>query len=114
MRDAIKECYLVTEELYSLSGEKEPTDEQVKKIESLLNRREELLKQVIPPFSEEEQKLGRQLVAWNNVINVKLAAIKQNISYKIKELKRTKKALPKYNAYGATVGADAYFYDKKN
>ncbi len=113
MRDAIKDCYLVTEELHSLSSEKDPTDKQIEKIESLLNQREEFLKQVVPPFTDEEQNLGRQMVGWNEGIDANLNAIKQTIGSKIKELNHTKKTLPKYNAYGAPAGVDAYFYDKK-
>ena len=61
--EAIGAIQKVTMELIeTLQQEQYDRDERIKKIKSLLNQREDLLKLIQPPFSPQEKELGKQLI----------------------------------------------------
>ncbi len=51
-----------------LKQDKLDRDVQIEKIQNLLDQREELLKSIQPPFSQQEQELGKQLVELNQQV----------------------------------------------
>ncbi|MGN1399877.1 MAG: hypothetical protein ACI4XL_00055 [Bacillus sp. (in: firmicutes)] len=116
MRGAIKACHEVTEQLHdvAMTAIKDPSGELLEQIQLLLEEREQLLNEIVPPFSPEEQVLGRKIIILNKAIDANLPEIRKQIGRKIQELKHAGQSLPKYSGYGVTPGADAYFYDKKN
>ncbi len=67
--EAIQAFYEVTNQLIELlQQDKLDRDVRIEKIQSLLDQREELLKSIQPPFSQQEKELGKQLVELNQQV----------------------------------------------
>jgi len=113
----VAELWEVTKTLAELLEKpvaKEAREETIAAVEHWLERREELIAQLSPPYSEEEQRLGREIVALNQTIGKKLTQLKQQIQRDLATLKQKKKANQNYtNPYQETVSMDGMFYDKK-
>ncbi|MBP2241999.1 flagellar protein FliT [Cytobacillus eiseniae] len=89
-------------------------EENIIKINRLLDQREVLMESIHPPFSEEDMKIGQQLLQLNMQVNNLLVSKKQEIQRDMKELDAKKKSSNKYvNPYG-NFSIDGMFYDKKN
>lgn len=115
MRDSLNECYFLTETLWKLSSMEQAdlSDAQINEIINCLDRREQLLPQIVPPFTPEEQKYGKQILIWNKEIDVNLRSIKKGIMIEIQRLKKTEKSTKKYMGYNYG-SPDGMFYDKRN
>ncbi|MED4402781.1 flagellar protein FliT [Metabacillus fastidiosus] len=113
---AVGQVYDLTEKLFHLVENEvkaEDRDELIEEISSLLDEREDLLKDVVPPFTEEEQLKGKQIVLWNERINSEFIKIKAEVQKSISNLKKTKTTTQKYvNPYQNT-SLDGMFYDKR-
>jgi len=112
MRENLKLCYAITEELFEKSKINDDySDEQYNELEMLLNKREAILTSLNPPFTEGEKLLGIKIVELNNNIEHQMNSIKSQIAEKIKNLNKKEQYVGNYTAYeGSTYG---YFYDKK-
>ncbi|WP_449537798.1 flagellar protein FliT [Ferdinandcohnia sp. Marseille-Q9671] len=108
--------YRITKELHSLVIEiiqQEQRDEAIEKITSLIDEREQLISEVNPPYTEEERKLGTEIVKMNQFIDGKLELLKNEIQLDITNQKKRKQSTTKYiNPYNAGP-ADGMFFDKK-
>lgn len=92
----------------------EKREETITAIERLLEQREELLRELRPPFSEEEKRLGRQIVLWNQEIEQQLRELKQQIQRDLTMMRQKKIANNHYiNPYEQPLAMDGMFYDKK-
>lgn len=115
MRRIIKDCYEVTQQLLSLSS-KNPdafTDEDYNQIVLLLDRRESLLPQIKPPFSQDEAKIGTVIIKYNKDIDKNLVMIKSELQQKIIGMKKKEKTAKTYLGYNTPTN-DGMFYDRKN
>jgi flagellar protein FliT len=107
----------VTKELRDLvcapvSSEKR--EETIEAIERLLAQRDELLRELCPPYSEEEQRLGRQIVQWNEEIDAQLREMKRQIQRDLAMVREKRRANAYYtNPYEQSLAMDGMFYDKK-
>ncbi|WP_078414310.1 hypothetical protein [Priestia abyssalis] len=113
---AVQQVYGITKELYELalsSPSSEERDFYIEKIEELLEKRQKLLPQVQPPFSPEEQKLGREIVQMNQVIDEQLKGQKEEISIDIRKLKQKQQKTNKYTNPYENLSFDGTFYDKR-
>ncbi|MBM7606230.1 flagellar protein FliT [Metabacillus crassostreae] len=114
---AIEKVHDVTEQLFQLvskSVPKEERDEQVKKITTLLDMREQDLKNVQPPFSQIDSQLFQQIVDWNRIITNKLSETKKEIQLDMLELKKKKSSNQQYvNPFEDVSSSDGMFYDKR-
>ncbi|MFJ7977646.1 flagellar protein FliT [Peribacillus sp. JNUCC 23] len=93
------------------------TDERsdrINRIVELLDLREVLLQSIQPPFSEEEQVLGRQVVELNYKVDEWLLLQKKDIQRDIKQLNEKKQTSNKYTNPYDKLSIDGVFYDKKN
>ena len=88
-------------------------DERIDRITKLLDRREEFLSHIKPPFSDEELQLGRQSMLLNQQVDQLLLLQKQEIQRDIKELNQKKKSSNKYTNPYENLATDGMFYDKK-
>ena len=88
-------------------------DDRIDQITQLLDRREEVLSQIQPPFSDEELQLGRQSILLNQQVDQLLLLQKQEIQRDIKELNQKKKSSNKYTNPYENLATDGMFYDKK-
>ncbi len=112
MRENLKLCYEVTKELFEKSNINDDySDEQYNEIVLLLNKREEILSTLSPPFTESEKLLGNEIVELNNHIEQRMNTTKNQIAEKIKNLNKKEKSLENYSPYNGS--AYGYFYDKK-
>jgi flagellar protein FliT len=110
------ELFNVTKELYELLEQpagKEKRDETIEAIQRLLSQRDVLIQQLQPPYSEEEQELGMQMVSLNEMINEKLRQLKQQIQQDLKAIKQKKMANQNYMNPYQSLAIDGMFYDKK-
>jgi flagellar protein FliT len=92
----------------------EKREEAIEKIERLLGERDELLRELRPPYSEEEQQLGRQIVLWNQEIDAQLRELKRQIQRDLTMIRQKRIANNHYmNPYEQPLVMDGMFYDKK-
>jgi flagellar protein FliT len=110
------ELFNVTKELYELLEQpirKEKRDEIIEAIQRLLSRRDVLIQQLQPSYSEEEQELGMQMVSLNEAIDEKLQQLKQQIQQDLKAMKQKKMANQNYMNLYQPLSLDGMFYDKR-
>ena len=79
-----------------LCNKKIDRDEKIKKIQSLLNQREELLKSIQPPFSPQEKELGKQLVKLDQQVKQLITETKIDIMQDLKQCRMKKQSNQKY------------------
>ena len=96
-----------------LQQDKLDRDVQIEKIQDLLDQREELLKSIQPPFSQQEQELGKQLVELNQQVEQLLQKQKLEIQQDLKQLHTQKKSNQKYTNPYESLAIDGIFYDKR-
>lgn len=88
-------------------------EDKLPQVENLMEQREDLLKDIIPPFTGNEVYLGRKLIELNGQLIQLLQAEKSDIQKDIKELQFKKESNSKYvNAY-QHFSTDGMFYDKR-
>jgi flagellar protein FliT len=115
--NVVLELYQVTEALYrevQKQESKENREEQIERIVKLLDERQSLMDKLQPPFSEEENELGQQLVQLNKVIDAQLQKIFAEIKMDIKDLKVKKAKSTKYSNPYESISTDGMFFDKRN
>lgn len=111
---AIQDFQNVTMELIeTLQQEKQDRDAKIKKIQTLLNQREELLKLIQPPFSPQEKELGKQLIALDQQVKQLMANQKRDIMQDIKSARIKKQSNQKYTNPYESMGVDGIFFDKQ-
>lgn len=92
---------------------KSDRDRLLLKIDEFLAKREVLLKEMKGPYSLEEQKLGKQIIEYDQKIQEMFKSIKQEIQKDIVTTKSQKRNTPKYiSPYPIT--NDGIYYDKRN
>lgn len=106
-----------TVELHNLLAKKAADaerDETIEHATRLLDRREQLMEKVLPPFSPEEQVTGRELVQLNLLIQQQLGTLFEAVKIDIKTIKQKKKSNGHYaNPYQVTASSDGMFLDRK-
>jgi flagellar protein FliT len=88
-------------------------DSVIEKIEKLLTERQSLLGNIKPPFTEDEQVLGKQMMAWNQEIDRKLILLRTEIKRDMNGLTKKKTSAQKYTNPYENMQHDGMFYDKK-
>lgn len=113
--NAVQQFYDTTVELIRLLENEQLTrDEKIEQTAKLLSAREGLMKQMKPPFSSEEEKLGRQLIALNQKLQKLLETEKSGIQRDMLILKKQKETNKKYtDPYESLVTVEGGFYDKR-
>ncbi|WP_163099282.1 flagellar protein FliT [Peribacillus alkalitolerans] len=104
----------VTEELIELLQNKElDRDVVIDKVDELLGRRDDFLKEIVPPYSSEEIITGKNLIELEKQINPLLQGMKISIKKDISDLSVKKQGNQKYiNPYNNLM-TDGVFYDKR-
>ncbi|RDI40111.1 flagellar assembly protein FliT [Falsibacillus pallidus] len=112
---AVLQCFVVTKKLYELTQEDIDSnrEETISEIEKLLEEREVLLPKILPPFSADEEKMGKQMLLWNEAINEKLLLIKRLINKDINGLEKKKTTAKRYSNPYENMNFDGMFYDKR-
>ncbi|QED49591.1 flagellar protein FliT [Cytobacillus dafuensis] len=115
---AVQEYFDLTKQLYMILQGQVGADERediIHQVEALLEKRGPLLVQLTPPYSLDEQELGKQIIQWEQEINRLMKNLKSQIQTDLQELKKKKNHVQSYsNPYEAVNGLDGVYYDKKN
>jgi flagellar protein FliT len=113
--EALQAFQEVTNQLIGLlQQEKADRDIRMEKVQQLLNQREELLKSIQPPFTEQEKELGKRLVELDQQVKHLLQQQKQAIQHDLKSLHVKKQSNQKYTDPYDSLPVDGLFYDKRN
>lgn len=111
---SIKQFYKLTTELIQfLEKSEEERDEKITHVEDLLNQRENLLKDIVPSFTDEDVELGKEIVKLNTRLAQLLQGEKASIQKDIKELQVKKDSNTKYINPYQSLSTDGMFYDKR-
>ncbi|MDW4528201.1 flagellar protein FliT [Rossellomorea marisflavi] len=112
---SVKECHSITHQLHQLLFSAQQVDDHIlQRADSLLQEREVLLPNIVPPFTDYEKILGAEMNKWNQVINLKMRALKGLIQRDINGLNKTKVTAQKYSNPYESMQTDGMFYDKRN
>lgn len=114
----VKQLYDITRLLYETvhrpQAQLEERDRQIEEITKLLDKRDELIGQLAPPFQEEEKQLGQEIIRLNKEIDQKLKDILNMIKMDMKQLKVKKEKTNKYSNPYESLAIDGMFIDKRN
>lgn len=111
---AVHQCHDITNQLKVLLDGEGERDSKIESIENLLNQRELLLSSITPPYSLEEQRLGKEIVLWNKQIDQKLIGLKIDIKRDMNGVSKTKTTVQRYTNPYESMQTDGMFYDKRN
>ncbi|MCA1055314.1 flagellar protein FliT [Rossellomorea aquimaris] len=108
-------CHSITKQLLeAIDGvTDENRDSVIEKIEKLLVERQSLLGAINPPFTENEQAIGKQMMGWNQEIDGKLMLLRAEIKRDMNGLTKKKTSAQKYTNPYENLQHDGMFYDKK-
>ncbi|EWG11507.1 flagellar protein FliT [Cytobacillus firmus] len=111
----VQNLHQQTSELYSLlKSKQENRDDLIKRINALLEERQQTLQLFRPPFTEDEKRLAEEILIYDKKINVLLSDIMGEIKRDIVALKVKKQKHSRYeNPYNLSP-QDGMFLDKKN
>lgn len=111
----IEQVYNVTEQMLNvLNANNLERAEQIKKVNELIEKREEQLKLVVPPYTNEEIKIGKQIVNLNEQIKTKMHELYDRIKDDIVQFKQQKVQNRTYmNQYGSLETTDGMYLDQK-
>ncbi|WP_078543859.1 hypothetical protein [Litchfieldia alkalitelluris] len=114
---SVQSLYHVTLQLVKLLQKqvtKEERDEHIEEINQLLDLRDALMKEMKPPYTEAEMILGKEMLAFQENIDLKLKALKVQIQVDLNQLNKTKETNTKYvNPYQSLANDDGMFFDRK-
>ncbi|WNF22605.1 flagellar protein FliT [Mesobacillus jeotgali] len=111
---AVKEFLQLTDQLIQLLESSEgDRDNKIAQAEQLLEKRELLMEEILPPYTPEETELGKRLVQMNRRVSQLLLAEKISIQKDIKGLQIKKESNSKYVNTYQSLASDGMFYDKR-
>ncbi len=112
---AVKQLHEMTEKMYNkLNDPAVGREQMIEEITTFLNEREALIKEVKAPYTEEERKLGQEVVEMDRAIQKVLQSLFMNLKGSMKQLQNQKKNNTKYvNPYSNVSSMDGMFYDKR-
>mgnify|MGYP005993668611 CR=1 FL=1 len=108
-------CYTTTKQLKEALElvNDENRETTIEEMEALLEKRQSLLGNIKPPYTLDEQELGKQMIAWNAQIDRQLAQLRLEIKRDMNGLTRKKTSVQKYSNPYESLQYDGMFYDKK-
>ncbi len=110
----VSQFYARTAELISVLESADERDGKISRVEALLNERENLMKEMVPPFSADEVEVGKKLVQLNSRLMQLLQKEKVLVQKDIKNLQAKKESNSKYINPYENLSTDGVFYDKRN
>ncbi|QHE53589.1 flagellar protein FliT [Pontibacillus sp. HMF3514] len=113
----IETLHDVTSELYDLLQTIPSSEERegvIEKINELLDQREELLNGMEGPYSDEEKRLGKEILHMNETIQIQVQSLMKQVKMDMANVKKQKTSNQKYtNPYQNLNNFDGMFLDKK-
>ncbi|WP_149156499.1 flagellar protein FliT [Bacillus sp. CH30_1T] len=108
-------CYTITKQLKEALEQVTDVNREatIEEVESLLEKRQSVLGTIKPPYTQDEQELGKQMIAWNRQIDRQLAQLRLEIKRDMNGLTKKKTSVQKYSNPYESLQYDGMFYDKK-
>ncbi|WP_144509557.1 flagellar protein FliT [Bacillus sp. FJAT-22090] len=115
IRGSLKDWRKATELLTRILDvrEEDKRDAVIEQVEKLLTEREELQPNIQPPFTDEEQEFGQELLQLEKILQAKLKVFMKDIRLDISEQQKKKVSVNAYMDPYNQVFRDGTFYDKK-
>lgn len=110
----VSQFYERTSELIAILESADERDGKISRVGALLDERESLMNELVPPFSPSEVEIGKKLVQLNSRLMQLLQSEKILIQKDIKNLQAKKESNNKYVNPFENVTTDGVFYDKRN
>jgi len=112
------------EELYKLTIDLEATlnqeitnnnrEEIIAEINELVDKREKVISDIQPPFTDAENEIGQKVIKLNKTIEQKLEAVFSQLKEEMKQMQKRKKSNRSYiNPYGKMKTIDGMYLDSK-
>ncbi|GEL78700.1 hypothetical protein [Tenuibacillus multivorans] len=113
---ALNELYVLTEQMIEhLEQSKKSREEIVNLFDDYVSKRDKLLKEIQPPYSDGEKKVGKTLVELDQQLQLKVNQFFKSFKSDLAYLKKKRQSNKKYiNPYANVYGTDGSFIDKKN
>jgi len=111
---AVSQFYELTVELIRILSSAEERDGKIVQVLSLLDKRESLMKEMVPPYTPGEVEIGQKLIQLNSRLLQLLQTEKILIQKDIKDLQTKKESNTKYVNPYQNLSTDGMFYDKRN
>ncbi|MBT2757193.1 flagellar protein FliT [Mesobacillus foraminis] len=111
---AVRQVYQLTLQLIEVLQKDFNRDQKITLIEELLQKREDAMKGMAAPYTDEEKQLGKKLIELNQLLDRLLASEKNDIQKDLKELNVKKESSNKYVNPYQSLAVDGMFYDKRN
>lgn len=105
--------HLTNEMIQLLENSQGERDDKITQVEMVLNQREALINEIVPPYTTEEVEVGHKLIQLNEKLSQLLHAEKISIHKDIKDLQTKKESNKKYINPYKSLSTDGMFYDKR-
>lgn len=113
----LNELYKVTVALFTILNKEitnQNREETITEVNRLIDEREKVMVNITPPFSKEEQEVGKEIVTLNKEIEKKLEQIFSQLKSEMKQIQQQKKSNRSYiNPYGTPQTLDGMYVDSK-
>lgn len=110
---SLNQYYDFSAQLIDVLKNEKDVDKKIEQINTLLDKRQSLLIEISPPFSQAELEVGSMLMKMEKIINELLSNEKLAILKDIKNLSLTKESSQKYLNPYQSLSTDGIFYDKR-
>ncbi len=113
----VQEIFNITRKLFLILQKelnKDDREHRITEINLLLEQREQLISILKGPYSEEEQKLGNEMIKYNAKIELELNKIKSELQQDLRKIKQGKITSKRYSNAYQFVNIDGSFIDKRN
>lgn len=111
--NSLNQYYDFSAQLIAVLRNEKDADKKIEQVNILIDKRQSLLKEISPPFSEVEMEVGSMLIKMEKIINDLLSREKLRIQKDIKNLSITKESSQKYLNPYQSLSTDGIFYDKR-
>lgn len=112
---AVSQFYQRTVELIGiLESAKVEREGKISQVQTLLDERESLLREMVPPYTPDEVEIGKKLISLNSKLLQLLQTEKIMVQKDIKNLHAKKESNTKYVNPYQSLSTDGMFYDKRN
>lgn len=116
--EVLKKVYELTRELTTLLEQpvtSKNRDEVIEQLNELIEERGKWMKQLSPPYSDEEMQLGNEIAKLNPQIQSKMQILFTDLKKEMKQMQQQKKSQQFYtNPYKNVSTSDGTFLDRKN
>src|SRR5699024_7883146 len=112
----LHELYKITMQMVKVLKNTEETsrDKTIDTMNQLIEERDQVIANIKAPYSEEEMKIGQQVVKLNEQIKVNMDKLYENVKSDMKKIKQQKKLNRTYiNPYGPIKTTDGMYVDNK-